>query len=268
MRGPAIIRGMLPLVVGALLTTTSISCRQGPAPTPLTTGDENLAVDDLRADIELLQTVNRLELTAEQIDNLLQIIGRLEGINRTYDRRQTVDHRDTLEALLAHKREILIKDQPVNEELQAKLEHRQQMVQDLERERAEALQEVIPDLRAVLTDAQMQIVAGVDQAKVQAEEMLAWLRELPEVDYGEEAPANAEALASADVGVDTNVLLDVFHTARDMSAEEYRQAKHELVARIAPIYGATPAAADRLILRLFTNPRTKVILQEKASFIR
>jgi len=98
--------------------------------------------------------------------------------------------------------------------------------------------------------------------------MLAWLREMPELEYRDEGPANAEALAAPQVGLDAEVLLDIFDTARDMPAEQYRQAKEEFATRIAPIYGATPADADRQILKLFTNPRIKVILEQKASITR
>ncbi len=260
------VRVLLGLLVIALLVSVAACGRQDATPASPSV-DEQLSADNLLIDIELLDTINRLELTAPQLDELVEIVMHLEDIGNTYNQRAAQIKRQ-LQPILAQKRDLLVKDQPPSEDLQDKLYQGQQRLQQLGTERTEALRQLIPNLREVLTASQVQITAGADEAKAQAEEMLAWLREMPEVEYREEGPANAEALAAPEIGLGPEVLLDIFGTARNTPAGQYRQAKEELAARIAPIYGATPAAADRQMLRLFTNPRIRIILEQKAAIAR
>jgi len=255
------------VVILGTLIGVGASCRRPSPPSPSPPGSQPISVDNLLADIELLDTINRLELNSEQLDRLIKIVTRMEGTCAQYDQRQEGLQRE-LQPFLAQQRALLIKDQPGSEPLQADLQRCQQEAEQLQVNRSSALRQTIPGLREVLTDSQLEIIAGADEAKVEARNILAWLRELPEGEFQEEGPANAEALAAPDLGLDAEALLNIFTTARNMPAAQYRPAQEELVSRLAPIFGATPQAADDLLLTLFTNPRLKGILLEKAAITR
>jgi len=143
---------LLIFLVIALLTSSLACSRQDSAMAPPSSGNQQLSVDNLLVDIELLDTINRLELTSQQFDELVEIAIRLENIGNTYDQRSEQIKRQ-LQPILARKRDLLVKDQPPSEELQAELDQGQQQLQQVADERAAALGQLIPDLRKVLTDS-------------------------------------------------------------------------------------------------------------------
>ena len=256
------------LLVVVLLGLAGVSsCQRSSPPAPRPPLASQVAVDDLVTDIELLDTINRLQLTKDQLDSLLDLVDRIEELTARYDQRiQGLDSQ--YQPRLARQRDLLIKDQPPSPQLAEELQQWQQQRQQVSSERAEALHQLIPELRAVLTDSQVQIVSGADEARLQARDMLQWLREMPAAEFQEEARANAEALAAPEIDLNSSALLDIFTTARNMSAEQYRTAQPNLVDRLSPIYGDTAAATDRLLLRLFANGRVRTILAEKAALAR
>ncbi len=153
------------LLVVMLLGLVGVnSCQRSSPPAPRPPLASQVDVDDLVIDIEMLDTINRLQLTKDQLDSLLNLVDRIEDLTARYDQRiQGLDNQ--YQPRLFRQRDLLIKDQPPSEQLAKELQQWQQQRQQLSAERAEALHQLIPELRAVLTDSQVQIVSGADEAR-------------------------------------------------------------------------------------------------------
>lgn len=232
-----------------------------PATHPTTEAD--VALDELSQDVDLLFTLNRLDLTTAQVTPLLDLIGKVQAEkNKLEPQRQAA--LAALIPLLREKRALLLQDKEVSDDLDNKIQAAQAKVEDAAGALDEANAKYIPDLKKVLTAAQVSIITGADEANSQAEELLDWIRELPAADYTDEARSNAEQLQDPDQNLPAAAILKIFDEARKLSEADYAKKKSALTAKLAPLYMPMPEAADESILQFFSSPRLGVILKEKA----
>ena len=262
---------LLPLGL-ALVALTDISCRppperigptvtSGPQPTSIPGG-----VYDLKADIRLLHILNRLALTRQQLDRLIPVASRLQELQSRYDQREATVA-EQMRPLLSEKRDLLIKGRAAPAQLERDLSDLEAKRAAIGEELVAAQEDHLADIRSILTESQLGVLTGAAEARRQAAELLTWFREMPESEYEDEAEATAEAFAQPELGLDPGAIKTHFNTARYLPAEQYQAVADDLIDQIAPLYGATPEAANRAILGTFADPRMRTILQDKAEAV-
>lgn len=259
-------------VAGMLLALTlalsGTACRQSSGQTSATTkpaeqsAELPAAVRDLQEDLHLLGLLNRLQLTPEQVNALLPAVEALQQ-ERARREQQIQATEQELVAALTEQRALALRDQPPPGELETRVQTLQQQVESAVDGLPQALAPQAAAVRAVLTPPQLSILSGQYEAELQGQELLDWLRGLPDSSYTEEASANAEGLADPDKGMDQALLLNLFNTARAMSETDYRTSRAELAQRLAPLYGPPAEETDSLLAQTFSQPRMGQLLREK-----
>jgi hypothetical protein len=123
------------------------------------------------------------------------------------------------------------------------------------------------DARQLLTEPQLQILTGGDEALRAAEEMLTWVRTLSDEDFTGEARTNADALADPEIGLPADMLYAIFTQARALPADEYAEKIGPLAARLAPLYAPGEETEDVLIAELLVNPRFVPLMQRRLQYL-
>lgn len=216
----------------------------------------------LSADIALLEELNRLQLTPQQVDGLIDLAKKRRAVTKTFDakRRQLLD---ALASLLRQKRTLLLRDQPVPEELEekvAQLNAELTAIDHAERERALPL---VDEVRKVLSRSQLSIILGQFEALESAMEMLQGLRSLPQQEYEDEADAVAEELEAPDQGLTAEKIRGIFDLARRLSDDDFARQRQSLARQLLPAYMPSMAAQAQMILDLLANPRLLPLLEDR-----
>jgi len=248
-----------------LIATTTIltSCRpQYRSSQPLVAGSAN-EVSALKLDVRLLQTLSNLSLSSGQIEDILPAVNRLHSLKAEYEQRKEAVA-GQMTPLLAEKRAMLIRGKAPSAALDQRLDSLEAKVEEVRDELAAEQEVYVQRIQEILTPEQIDRLAGGNNARAQASELLTWLREMPSSSYAEEVPVHAEMLAAPELGLDAEVLREIFDTARNLSANEYASAQERLANRITPLYGAADEAETRAIVEFFSNRRMAAILREKA----
>ncbi|NPV45466.1 MAG: hypothetical protein HPY69_00805 [Armatimonadetes bacterium] len=229
-----------------------------------TTSDAEAKVDVLSQDIQILYTLNRLDLKPEQYTTLLGIIDRMAAEVAPAQAQREAALKE-LAPLLSQKRAALLEDKEPGEELEDQIREVQGRADDAYGLEVETRSKYAAEFRKALSPEQTAIITGADEAATQAAELLNWIRELPEAEYAEEAEANAQELADPEVGLNAEAILRIFSEARKLSAEEYAQKLPGFTTELAKIYMPMPDAADESLADWFGAPRLAVLLRERAS---
>ncbi len=253
------------LILCLLVATTAMltSCR------PQYSSDRRLAgtgvsrVDDLKADVRLLNRLNSIGLSLAQIQDLIPVVNQLCSLKVQYEQRKN-GVVGQMVPLLVNKREKLISEQPTSAAVDQQLDRLETKVEAIEAELAGKQEAYVQKIREILTPDQISRLAGGSNAHAQARELLTWLRELPSSSYADEAPVYAELLAAPELDLDAEVLRRIFDTARNLPADEYASAQARLGERIAPLYSAADEAENYAMVETFSDARVAVILREKA----
>lgn len=256
------------VVLGLSLVICTVgSCQPGgdgtakPAARPATEAD--IALDELSQDIDLLNTVNRLDLQPAQIQPLLALVGKVQEEKAKLEPQRQAAMAELI-PLLREKRSLLVQDKELPGDLEKKIQAAQAKVDDSEQAMNAANVKYVPDMKKVLTDAQVSIITGADEARSQADELLTWIRDLPAADYADEAKSNAAELSDPEVHLRAADIMKIFDEARKLSAADYSKNRAALVDKLSPLYMPMPEAADDAIVQFFSSSRLGVILQEKA----
>jgi len=241
------------------------SCQ--PAGVPATgpaVSEAEQAANDLAQDVSLLHTLNRLDLQPAQLDPLLAVAQQaVDARAKAEPARQAALAQ--LVPLLREKRGLLLKDQDVPEELDKHLHTAQAKVEEADEQVASATLAVVPELRKVLTEDQVAIITGADEARAQAEDLLGWIRQLSAGTYAEEGKANAEQLADPAVNLTAADILKVFDETRKLSATDYAAKKGQYIAKLAPLYSPTVDAANQALADLLASSRLPSLLRERGA---
>lgn len=249
------------LIIAPILAVGS--CR---ADTNTQTIDPADTVVQMRDDIALLATINRLSLSPNQATQLVALARSAQEAQAAHadERRAALEKlMPLLETQMSH----MIHDQKVPGELAEEISAAEQQLQAVDEKIAQAPLEYASSARELLTEPQLQILTGRDEALRAAEEMLVWIRELSDEDFTSEARANAEALADAEVGLDADTLYAIFTQVRRLSAEEYAAKIGPLAEKLAPLYAAGQAAEDVVIAELLVNPRFIPLMQRRIQYL-
>jgi len=252
------------LVVLLLSLTLMGACQ--PAATnggaPATEAEQ--AANDLAQDISSLYTLNRLDLQPAQVAPLKAVAQQAQDAHaKALPARQAALAQ--LVPLLREKRGLLLKDQDVPEDLEKQLHEAQAKVDTADEQIAAAATGVVPELRTVLTADQVAIITGADEARSQAEDLLEWIRQLAPGTYAEEGKSNADQLADPTVKLTSADIVKIFDDARKLSAADYAAKKSDFVAKLAPLYSPTEAAANQALAEFVASPRLTGLLDERAA---
>lgn len=257
----------LGLVAACLLWVTCLvgSCQpatEAPRAASSGTTEADQVLGELSDDIDLLYTVNRLDLQPAQLTPLLGLVEQVRA-EKTKLEPQRQAAIAALVPLLREKRALLLQDKEPSEELDGKITAAQTKLDEVEESLSQASGKYVPDLKKLLSKPQIQIITGADEARSQVEELLQWLRELPAADYPDEAKSNAEALAEPELNLNAAAILKIFDEARKYSAADFTKHEESLVDRLVPLYMPAEEAADDTLVQFFSSPRLGVILQER-----
>ena len=254
------------IILAALLVPCLVGSCQ-PAAGPMGETDETcVALSQVTGDIEALQVLVRLDLTPQQLEALQTVVASMKQ-----EREKFIPQRQSLRlellGLLKEKRALFVRDQMVPGALEQKIAEKESAIEQIDRQLMLNYEPFIARLREILQTPQIEIITGVDEAKILADELLSWIRELPDADYQDEARANAMELSDDEIGLDVTTLMAVFVEARAMSPENYARQREALAAKIAPLFMPVPEAEDEGLLQFFAMPRMGVLLQEISSRI-
>jgi len=253
------------LILCLLVATAAIltSCRPQHSSDRRLAGTSVSQVDDLKADVQLLDRLNSIGLSLAQTEGLIPVVNQLYSLEVQYEQREKAIVTQ-MAPLLASKREMLIGGQPVSSAVDEQLDELETKAEKIQAELAGEQEAYVQKVREILTPEQIDRLAGGSNAYARACELLTWLREMPSSSYADEAPGQAEFLAEPELGLDAKVLIEVFDTARNLSADEYALAQERLAERLAPLYSTADEARTRAIVETFSNGRMAAILREKA----
>ncbi len=258
------------LVVLTLLAT-GLACQhsvgQVTAEQPVSCPVVSLVPDSSRLlglldDIRLLGLLNRLQLSTEQIEKLLPVTEKLQQ-ERAAAQAEIAALQADLEKALLQKRDLLVADKPVPADLDkqiAALQSRQQAAQEQATAR---LGQSAKAVRNLLSPQQADIATGRYEARLQAQELLEWLRGLSDSDFTEEANSNAQGLADPDKGFSEQILVKMFQTVRKLSAAEFEKQRETYAQQLAPLYGSSEDEEDQQIAGAFSHPHMADLLREK-----
>lgn len=258
---PACRQMLLCAVIAVLLLSLSLVASCQPA-TGIALSEADQAANELSEDIDLLYTVNRLDLQPAQVQPLLALVVQVQQEKAKLEPQRQAALAELI-PLLREKRSLLLTDKDVPADLDAKVQDARAKLDQVDQDLSAASAKFIPDLRTVLTSDQMSIITGADEARSQADELLQWIRELPAAEYTDEARANAEELADPDLKLPATAIMRVFDQARKMPPADYAKNKNALIDKLAPLYMPMPEAADEALLQFFSSCRLGVILQER-----
>ncbi|MFO7945634.1 MAG: hypothetical protein R6V19_02290 [Armatimonadota bacterium] len=255
------IRAVCLAALGVTVLTASIltSCR---AQSPTSEAAPSAVVERLDQDINLLQTINRLSLSKSQADELIEIARQMQQ-----ERRMTGAAHAELAPLLKEKLGYLLRDERVPESLSTKIEQAHQRLDELQEQLLSQQLQHADEVREVLSDPQIMIITGGDQARQAASEMLIWIRELSPEDFHSEAMPNAEQLADPEQGLDIDTVYNIFETARNLTPEQYHAQDEELASRLAPLFRTGTADDDMALIDLLTHERFVPVLQRRAEYL-
>lgn len=219
-------------------------------------------LDGLADEMNLIEELNPLQLSAQEITAVLEIVEDVQATTAPIiaDRVAILKQ---LEPLLRSKRAALIADTQPTAELLARITALDDQLGDLDARMDEAIMASAPRYRDVLTDDQIALVSGVEDARRQVVILIDVMRDMDNAKFNREAPGWAKKLEQIETGLSAQRILDLFIAARNLSAEEYQQQGGEIVKGLMAIYAPRPEAADSMLAHFFADSRMPAILKDK-----
>ncbi len=247
---------VLAMIMIALPTTTGL-CQ---APDDLTVIAAKL--DGLADEMQLIEELNALQLSAQEIAAVLEIVEDVQAATAPIIAAR-VAILEQLEPLLRSKRAALIADTQPTADLLARIAAIDDQLADLDARMDEVIVASAPRYRDVLTDDQVALVSGVEDARRQVVMLIEVMRDMPAEKFNREAPGWARELEQLEAGLSAQRILDLFIAARNLSAEEYQKQGGEIVKGLMAIYAPRPEVADAMLAHFFADSRMPAILKDK-----
>ncbi len=219
-------------------------------------------LDGLADEMQLIEELNPLQLSAQEITAVLEIVEDAQAVTAPIiaDRVAILKQ---LEPLLRSKRAALIADSQPTADLLAQIAAMDDQLADLDTRLDEAIVASAPRYHDVLTDDQIALVSGVEDARRQVVMLIEVIRDMPADKFNREAPGWARKLEKVDAGLPAQRILDLFIAARNLSAEEYQQQGGVIVNGLMAIYAPRPEIADAMLAHFFADTRMPAILKDK-----
>ena len=219
-------------------------------------------LDALDAEIALIQDLNTLQLTRQQVQELIPAVETLRA-SATRIEHQRVAVLTQLRPLLQQMRDLLLRDDHPDDALLRAIATLQQQLTELDMQFDEATMQHAGAFRDILTEPQVEIVIGEEEARRQVVELLEWARELDDEAFEREVPPYAEELAAPEMDLGEEEILDLLSLARAMDAEQYQRSEPEIRGRLTELFRPTHEMADRIIAHVFLHEAMLRVLSDK-----
>lgn len=219
-------------------------------------------LDALDAEIALIEDMNTLQLTREQIAALIPAVEALRATARQVEQ-QRVAILNELKPLLEQMRDILLRDDHPDQTLIDRIARHQDRLAELDLQYENATVEHAEAFREIITEPQLAIITGEEEARRQVVELLEWARELDDAAFEREVLPYAEELAVPELGLGEEEILDLLSLARAMDAEQYQRSEPELRGRLVELFRPTHDMADRIIVHVFLHQAMPSVLEGK-----
>ncbi len=224
-------------------------------------------VEALSADVELLAQLNRLQLSPEQLRRLAELAREVAQARQEHlARREQI--LSELSRLLRRKRALLLRDQPVPEQLDARIVELNVALRQLEAAQSRVATAASEKLRNLLSRAQWDILVRRQEARQYAGELLDWVRELDGAEFEQEARAAAEELADPERGMTADKILAILRRARQLSGADYDEQRPALIEELLPAYALSEQAELHLAADFLSNPRLLSLVEDKLSALQ
>lgn len=219
-------------------------------------------LDALAAEMEIIEQVNSLQLTPDQVRALQAQVGAIEAATAPIIATR-VEALQQLEPLLTQKRQALIADQQPPEDLLGRIDQIEGQLGDLDVAMDETIVSFAPRLRALLTEPQLAMVSGEEDARRQVVMLLEVIRDMDAERFNREAPGYARELERADLGLSAQHIMNLFTTARNLGPDDYQAQQGEIVQGLLVIYAPTDEVADAMMAHFFAQPPIARVLEDK-----
>ncbi|NLO07678.1 MAG: hypothetical protein GX131_17800 [candidate division WS1 bacterium] len=223
-------------------------------------------LDMLDAEIILLEDLNTLQLSAEQIGLLIPAVERLRATSMGVEQQRIALLRQ-FRPLLQQRRDLLIRDQQPPDQLMDQIGDMQDALLELDITLDEALAPHAQTFREILTEPQVAIITGEEQARRQVLDLVEWVRELDDEAFEREVPPYADELAQPDLDLDSETILELLSVARAMDAQQYQRGGEEIRGRLIELFRPSFESADRIIVQVFLHDAMPRVLADKLRFV-
>ncbi|MCD6361286.1 MAG: hypothetical protein J7M38_10530 [Armatimonadetes bacterium] len=219
-------------------------------------------LDALAEEMQLIEELNALQLTPEQLGALQAEVGAMtEAAAPIVATRIGVLQQ--LEPLLQQKRQALIADQRPGKDLLDRIAALEKQLGDLDERMNQTITSFAPRLREILTAPQVSIVSGEEDARRQVVTLLEAIRDMSAERFNREAPGYARELEQLDRGLTAQKIMNLFTTARNLEPRQYQQQQPEIVQGLLPIYAPTTEIANAMLAQFFAQPAMPGLLEDK-----
>ncbi|GEM_PF-6623342 len=216
----------------------------------------------LDAEIALINDMNTLQLSREQINSLTPLVDELRAI-AVAGEQERVARLNQLLPLLTQKRDLALRDEQPSDTIEGQIAEINNQLIEMDTRLSEALLPFATRLRDVLTDPQIAIITGEEDARRQVLDLVDWVRELDDAAFEQEVQPLAVELADPELGLAEDEVVDLLSLARAMSEDQYQRAGEEIRGRLIELYRPTPEAADRILVQVFLHEAMPRVLAGK-----
>ncbi|MFW5869124.1 MAG: hypothetical protein ACOCX2_14965 [Armatimonadota bacterium] len=223
-------------------------------------------LDRIDAEIALIQDMNTLQLTEEQLRFLVPAVDSLRStaILQEEDR---VELLQQLKPLLEQERALALRDQPPSDELADEIAEINGRLVAADEAQNEALLPHAETFREILTDPQTAIITGEEDARRQALDLIDWVRQLDDAAFEEQVPALATELADPELGLGQDEIVDLLSVVRAMTPEQYERAGEDVVGQLTELYRPSVEDADQVIVQVFLHEAMPTVLEDMLAVI-
>ena len=226
-----------------------------------------LELDRLDAEIALIQDMNTLQLTEEQLRFLIPAVQELRttAITQEQNRARLLQQ---LKPLLEQERTLALRDEPRTDELETQIAAINDQLVAVDQALNGALLPHAENFREILTDPQIAIITGEEDARRQVLDLIDWVRQLDDAAFEEQVPPMAADLADPEAGLDQDEILDLLSVVRAMSAEQYARAGDEVVGQLTELYRPSVEDADQTIVQVFLHEGMPTVLEDMLEVVQ
>jgi len=223
-------------------------------------------LDALAAQIQLIADMNTLQLERAQLEALIPAVEAVRATAAGFEQ-QRVAILGELQPLLEQKRDLLLADAQPPDDLGDQISAIEGQLMELDQTMDEGLTAHAQAFRGILTDAQVSIITGEEEARRQVVDLIEWVREMDDETFAREAAPYAEELADPELGLGEDEILDLLTLARAMDAEQYGRSGAEIRGRLIELFRPSHETADRIIVGVFLHAAMPAVLQGKLNAV-
>ncbi len=246
-------------VAAIVLTTLPTGCARAQLCPELS--EVAAELDAIDAEIALIRDMNTLQLTEQQLRFMIPAVEALRTTAITLEQQRTEILR-RLKPLLEQERELALRDEPPSDELADQIDAINNELVGLEQQVNEALLPHAETFREILTDPQVAIITGQEDARRQVLDLIEWVRRLDDAAFEQQVPPLAAELADPEIGLDAEEIIDLLSIVRAMTAEQYQRAGEEILGQLTELYRPSAEHADHVIVQVFLHEAMPKVLED------